>query len=134
MIHQVKRWLKKVTSPFPQFACGRKQEGTCGLINCTVHHYCVAAQAKTDYWYKRDGAYVCSYCGGIKPSEVMRFIRSGEASDVERTTKFYKYYLHTKIGTFKIYMPHFNKEEWDLMIKEARERDILDAWKKNFQK
>lgn len=87
-----------------------------------------------DFWYRRDGVLTCSYDGGIKPSEVIRLIESGDATDLESTDKYYKFYLHVGKQTFKIYMQHNDKESFDAMVAAAKKRDILNAWKKNFQK
>lgn len=126
---RIKRWWQQLTADDRHY-CKRRLENC--IKGCTVHPYCDQGKEDPDYWYPRDGALTCSYCGGLKPSEVLRLIENGEANDLESTDKFYKFYLNIGKKRYKVYMQHFDKENFDAMTAAAKKRDIVDAWKKRF--
>lgn len=124
-------WGRKHSEPL---YCPRRV-APCGYENCTVHHACIESRKGSDYWYRRDGVLVCSYCGGLKPEQVALLLKEGKVEDFESTDKYYKFYLHVpsmKPGTFKFYMPHFKREEWEAVVGIAKERGVLNAWRKRF--
>lgn len=136
IFYKIQEAYRRLINPEPM-TCARRTE--C-VRDCQVHPICIEnRKSNLDYWFRtkgqmRWGRYCCSYCGGLKPSEVLDLIESGEATDLESTDKYYKFYLHAKNKTWKFYMPHFNREQFEAVIAAAKKRDILNAWAKSFRK
>lgn len=101
------------------FTCKRRIED--GADNPIYTH----GGTNLDTWEDRDGVLTCSYDGGVKPSEVLRLIEEGKATGLERTGKYYKYYLHIGDKQLKLYMQHDTEETFNAMIAAAKKAHIL---------
>lgn len=72
---------------------------------------------KPDYWEKRGKWHCCSYCGSMKPSEVIAEVKRLGIKIVESTTKSYKRYIrlpgiqNATQGPIKFYAMHFSDKE-----------------------
>ena len=61
---------------------------------------------QTDFWFKAEGEYLCSYCGSLRPDQVLARIAAGET--ITPTDKNYKAYL---ANYRKIYFQHFSEDD-----------------------
>jgi succinate dehydrogenase flavin-adding protein (antitoxin of CptAB toxin-antitoxin module) len=75
----------------PRFTCPRRT---------------VLERQDRDLWYLLEGKSRCSYCGSLKPSEVLARIAAGEP--VTPTDKTHKVYL----GAYeRVYFQHFSEDD-----------------------
>lgn len=84
--------------------CGRRGEN--GMDSETSPF--VGAGSNRDHWRNNN---TCSYCGSLRPSEVINLIKEKGFSVIERSDKSYKWYINSHAnGHAKYYRAHDTKE------------------------
>lgn len=63
-----------------------------------------------DYWEPRAGNLFCSYCGSLRATELLEWMRTTTTGYLEHTDKSYKFYIHGHPNStaIKFYTPHLD--------------------------